>query len=146
MYIRKHGSLFLEIFHFLRIPRNDQLKENAPIRQLKGTLPKHYASQNMNHGTSSLSYMTGFEENGDGSCLNIGHVSDKLSGELSPDDSSTNTGPEAGWTLITILKRITKETMHWITEKNEVRRVIKTGNCFGGGSDGMWVDGVKVRC
>jgi hypothetical protein len=47
--------------------------------------------------------MTGLEEKGDGSCLNIGHVSDKLSGELSPEDSSSRMGPETGWTEITIL-------------------------------------------
>ena len=51
--------------------------------------------------------MTGFEENGDGSCLSIGHVSDKLSGELSPDRVSSNTGPDTGCTEITILERDT---------------------------------------
>ena len=51
--------------------------------------------------------MTGFEEKGDGSCLNIGHVSDKLSGELSPDDSSSKIGPDTGCAEITILERDT---------------------------------------
>lgn len=64
-------------------------------------------TQIINLLTSSLSYMTGLDENGDGSCLNIGHVSQRLSGELSPDKASSKTGPDTACTENTILKQDT---------------------------------------
>ena len=56
--------------------------------------------------TSSVSNITGLEENGDGSAFITGYASRELRGELSEDGTSSKADRGAGgWTVITILRR-----------------------------------------